>query len=64
MNKLLNEEELCEFMDSLGWIYGAYDDQHFHKFSGGDNNSISNRAAQELYDSFQKEKEKYDRNTI
>lgn len=56
MNKILNEQELIAFMDSLGWIYGAYDDQHFHKFSGGDN-SISNRAAQELYDSVQSQKE-------
>ena len=45
MSNTPEDTELSNFMDSLGWIYGKYDDQMWHKFQSDKENTMSQESA-------------------
>ena len=42
------DTELLNFMDSLDWVYGRYDDQMWHKFQSNKENTMSQESALEF----------------
>jgi hypothetical protein len=53
MNKLeehWNEySQLKEMMEDAGWVYGKYDDQMWHRFQTGKENTMSMESAELLF---------------